>query len=197
VAPQLAKRLAEDLLALHSEVGASLERMPPKPSTEQLQRPRRTGTRNLGAVLLSLAGLSCDPFGTEHSFKDQGRICLYPSGSEAAQPFGWRKDPLQYEANAALDLVITMPGCLSSSCSHDERAACSVDVSGGIIRVESSASYRHQGSTCTADCGALAARCSTAPLPPGMYEIRHGQTTLAIIIPSTVTPPCAGEGLGS
>jgi hypothetical protein len=161
------------------------------------RRPPISWRRDLGVVVLSLLlGLSCDPFGTEHTFEDEGRVCLYPGGSTAANPFGLQRDPLPYQANQALDLVITMPDCLSSSCSHDERATCSAAVEGTTIRVQSAASYRQQGTTCTDDCGALAARCSTAPLPAGTYDIRHGDTTLTITIPSTVPPPCAGKGLG-
>jgi hypothetical protein len=163
---------------------------------ERSERATRSWIRDPGVAVLSLLWLSCDLVGTVHSFEDEGRICLYPGGSRAAQSFGAPGEPLRYEASGALDLVITMPDCLSGSCSHDERAACSAVVEGGTIRVQSSASYVEQGTTCTSDCGFLSARCSTAPLPPGTYEIRHGDTTLAITIPSTVKPPCAGKGLG-
>jgi hypothetical protein len=148
------------------------------------------------AVLSLVVALACDAFGTHHSFEDEGRICLYPGGSSAADPFGWRTSPLSYEGNRALDIVITMPDCLSGSCSFDEKAECTADVEGGVIRVKSSASYREQGTTCTTDCRALVAKCSTAALPLGTYTVQHGDTTLALTVPSTTAPPCGGKGIG-
>jgi hypothetical protein len=149
------------------------------------------------AVLSFLVALACDPFGSHYSFKDEGRICLYPGGSPAAEAFALQTNPLSYEGNRALDIVITMPRCLSGSCSFDRKAECTAAAEGGIIRVQSSASYREQGTACTDDCVALAAKCSTAALPPGAYQVQHGDTTLALTVPSTIKRPCGGNGLGA
>ena len=147
------------------------------------------------ALLLALTALACDRAGTTHSFKDEGRLCLFPAGSTAGTPFGPQTEPRSYPADGALRLEVLAPTCLSSSCSHDRKAECSVVVTGNTIEVKSVASFREEGDTCTADCGALVATCSTPPLPAGTYQVRHGATTLTLTVPSMASPPCGGKGL--
>ncbi|MES1165630.1 MAG: hypothetical protein ABUR63_07735 [Verrucomicrobiota bacterium] len=57
-------------------------------------------------------------------------------------------------------------------------------------------SHVDEGNTCTTDCRILVGTCSTGPLPAGVYEIRHGTTSLMLTVPSTVIAPCGGQGIG-
>ena len=140
-----------------------------------------------------LAFLSCST-GTDHSFKDQGKICLFPEGTAPGNAFA---PPMSVSFPPDRGLVITVqaPSCLSGSCDKDRQAACTATVNGQVIIVTSSASWHREGMTCTLDCGALVARCTTAPLPAGTYVIQHGGETLPVTIPSSGTPPCAGQTL--
>ncbi len=154
--------------------------------------PCAPASRDLHVAILSLLALSCDPLGTSHSFEDEGQICLYPAGTPGQSRL--QSEPFSYPANRGIDIVVTAPDCLSSSCSHDEQATCTATMEGDdVIRVRSRASYREAGSICSADCRSLSATCSTGPLPPGTYQVRHGDSTFALTVPSTVEPPCAGK----
>jgi hypothetical protein len=158
---------------------------------------RRVGLRPdvVVVVLSSLLALGCDLTSTHHRFEDEGLLCLYPAESGAATVVP-PNSPQVYAVDRAIEVTVTMPACLSSSCSHDAMASCTAEVEGTVIRVRSKASYRQQGVTCTDDCGLLAARCSTPPLPAGTYEVRHGVSALTITVPSNMTLPCVGKGLG-
>jgi len=85
------------------------------------------------------------------------------------------------------------PACLSSSCSKDRKAECSVTLVGSVLQVTSTASFRNEGDVCTDDCGALVATCVTPPLPAGTYALQHGASQIALTIPSTVPVPCTGK----
>lgn len=139
---------------------------------------------------------ACD-LGQQHSWTDQGRVCLFPSGEMPAVPYARPTDSRNFVADRPLDVTVVAPTCLSSSCSHDAQASCTATVNGNQIEITSRASYVEQGNLCSADCRALEARCSTGPLPAGTYEVRHGQERLTVTVPSTVATPCAGQGLGA
>ena len=159
-------------------------------------RPEQSGSpRDLGVVIASLIILGCDS-GTTHTFKDEGRLCVYPGGDRPISPLPNGTDPQNYGAEQGLDLNVVMPDCLSSSCGLDRQAECTAAVNGSLIDVTSKASYRQQGNTCTTDCGVLVAKCSVPPLPAGAYTIRHGLTELTLTVPSMVAPPCGGTGIG-
>ncbi len=146
----------------------------------------------LTLLLAVLPATSCGLFSEHHSFKDQGRMCVLP---EAARDAFVPPAPSSrsYAANQRLAIQVTMPDCLSSSCSHDAHADCTAEVKGTTIQVTSRGSYNEDKSgPCTLDCGSLVAHCLTGPLPAGTYEIRHGNATVSLTVPSTVDTPCAG-----
>jgi hypothetical protein len=155
---------------------------------KRLARPRWQGI-----AVLVLSGCSVFDGGEERTFKDQGKVCLFPEGTEAQNPFLRPSASATYPADRALVVSVMAPTCLSSSCSKDPRAQCTATLKGNVIEVTSTASVREEGRTCTADCGALEARCSTPPLPAGTYQVSHGAERLTLMVPSTTVPPCAGE----
>ena len=151
----------------------------------------------MGVVVLSLGLGACgvtEPGGTDHSFKDQGRICLFPEGAQPGQVFLPPTMSASYGADRGLVIMVQAPECLSGSCDKDRRAECSASVMGQVIVVTSTASFRTEGKTCTLDCGSLTATCTTPPLPAGTYLIQHGGKTLPLTVPSSTVPPCAGQG---
>src|SRR4030095_9300519 len=94
-----------------------------------------------------------------------------------------------------VNIAVALTGCLSGSCDVDRTASCSVQTTGGELRVTSEGSYRATGApTCTNDCGVLIARCVTPVLAAGSYTFRHGDLSLSVGIPSSVPPPCRGSG---
>lgn len=158
--------------------------------------PRRRTHDILATALFGLLMWGCGSPSETFTFKDQGKICALPGGQPPRNPFETPSSQI-YLNDAPLELQVVMPRCLSSSCSHDAKASCTATVTGNVIQVTSGGSVREQGDTCTADCGALVARCVTGPLPAGTYEVRHGATTLALTVPSTTTTPCGGMGVGA
>jgi hypothetical protein len=143
----------------------------------------------------ALAFLSCSgASGTDHTFKDQGKICLFPEGGGPGNTFA---PPMSvtFSADRGLSITVQTPTCLSGSCDKDRQAACTATVNGQVIIVTSNASWRTEGPTCTLDCGALVANCTTPPLPAGTYLIQHGAQSVPVTIPSSVAPPCAGQTL--
>jgi hypothetical protein len=165
--------------------------MTPKPA---IHRPRPAGRDLAVAISLCLA-VGCGRGATHHAFKDEGKVCVFPAGS-GDPPLFIGTEPQAYEANRIVRIQVAAPVCLSSSCSHDRMAECTAVVDGNVITVSSTASFREEGNTCTTDCGTLAASCSTTPLAPGTHEIRHGTTTLNLMVPSMTPVPCGGKGVG-
>jgi hypothetical protein len=143
------------------------------------------------APLLLAAG--CPIFEEHHSFKDQGRICLMP---ESLQNGSFTPtSPQTYVADQRLFIRVVLPTCSSSSCSNGRRAECSAKLQGTTLQVTSHGSFNEERwGLCTGDCVLLVARCLGPPLPAGTYQIKHGDSTLSLTVPSTVTAPCAGDG---
>lgn len=150
-------------------------------------------------VLVSLLAIACSsdptPAGNPRSFVDQGRVCLYPEGTDPGTASVPSTDLVTYVADGALLVTVQAPECLSSSCSKDRKAECTVTLRGSVLDVRSQLSFRNEGSTCTTDCGALVARCKSPPLPVGTYRIQHGTSALTLNIPSSRRPSCAGKAL--
>ncbi len=111
--------------------------------------------------------------------------CAFPPGSNAAAGA-----MLDFAADQAVDIRVTTTGCLSSSCDVDRKASCSTEVSGSEIVVTSNVSWRETSGACTDDCGTLSATCTTAPLPAGVYTIRHGDQTSMLRVGETQASPC-------
>jgi hypothetical protein len=133
------------------------------------------------------------PASVDHSFKDQGRVCAFPEGIDPGNAF-LPADSVSFQADRTATITVMAPTCLSSSCSKDATAACTATVSGNVIQVASTASFRQNvEGACTDDCGALVAHCTTPPLPAGTYFLRHGADQAVITVPSTGSAPCAGK----
>jgi hypothetical protein len=131
--------------------------------------------------------------GIDHAFKDEGKVCAFPSSVDPGNAFLPPTDPVMFSAGGPATITVMAPTCLSSSCSKDRKAECSVVLEGNVLQVSSHASYHDEGNACTADCGALVATCVTPPLPAGTYTLQHGGNRIALTIPSTVAVPCVGK----
>jgi hypothetical protein len=147
-------------------------------------------------LLFLLADLGChssvDP-GTDHSFKDQGRVCAFPDGTDPGSPFLPATDPVAFQADRSATITVMAPTCLSSSCSKERQAECTAVLAGNVIQVSSTASFRQEGQVCTDDCGALVARCTSPPLPAGTYFLQHGADRIVLMVPSSGPAPCTGK----
>lgn len=124
-----------------------------------------------------------------HDFDNTGRVCLC-----ATDDFFCEDEPQQFTVNQPVTVSFSVFGCLSSSCSRDLEASCTVTRNGEAFAVTTAASYTDltaQNRACTDDCHRLSAICETGPLPAGNYTFTYGGETLALTIPSEVSAPCA------
>jgi hypothetical protein len=145
-------------------------------------------------AFVSLAALACQSIaGIDHTFQDQGRVCAFPEGTDPGNAFQSPSTSAAFQPDRPATITVMAPTCLSSSCSKDRKAECSVVIEGNVIHVTSTASFREEGSTCTADCGALVARCTTPPLPAGTWFLQHGAERIVLTVPSSGPVPCAGK----
>jgi hypothetical protein len=148
--------------------------------------------RALLVLIVSSLGAACEPPATQHAFSDEGKVCVMPQGTNI-NAFLFSTTIVTLEANQPALVTVMMPTCLSSSCSHQPKAECTVTLSGDTLEVTSKGSYVEQGNVCTTDCGALVAKCTTPSLPAGNYQLRHGKEMLSFALPRQGTPPCAGQ----
>ena len=138
-------------------------------------------------LLLAACG-STTPGAEAVTVENSGRACLY------ANPLG--AGAQTFEPDAPLNVVYTSWGtCLSSNCTRDRSATCSIARMGTSIVVSSEARWvdasEEQGNACHADCVMMDADCSTEALPAGIYELGFGSTTLTLAVPSQhAEPPC-------
>lgn len=118
------------------------------------------------------------------TLEDQGRACV----STGADPY----TAGDLAAGRPVTIHVVMPTCLSSSCTSDRQASCTVSQEGSTLRVSSRGSYASRpAAVCTDDCVRLTAHCETAPLPAGQYTIVHGGATTTLSIPGGVAQaPC-------
>jgi hypothetical protein len=158
----------------------------------------RAGATRLrrGLFTLALGLAACEVGDTIERFRNEGVLCVYPDAAgRDSSPFVG-PEPRTYPADRPLFLSVDFSTCLSSSCTRDPRATCSVAVtSPGVLQVTSEGSYRNtggglSGGPCTADCGRLIARCETPVLSAGTYHVRHGSDDLAVTLPFTGPVPC-------
>jgi hypothetical protein len=133
--------------------------------------------------------------GIARTFNDQGRVCVFPEGVDPGNAFLTPSGLVAFQSDKMATITVMAPTCLSSSCSKDAKAQCSVMVNGNLLQVTSTASFRQEGNVCTDDCGALVGRCTTPPLPAGTYTLQHGADRITITVPSTVPVPCTGKAL--
>jgi hypothetical protein len=154
--------------------------------------------RSLLLFLPLVAAMACDSgtasktFRRDFTFQDQGELCVVPRGTEVENVF-LPPPAVAFEANGAATITVRAPTCLSSSCSKNAKAQCSVVIDGNVIHVTSTASYYNEGETCTDDCGALVSRCETPPLAAGIYFLDHGSDHVVLMVPSSGPAPCTKQ----
>ena len=125
-----------------------------------------------GALVLQLAvGIAACGGSDVHSFMNEGMVCLASS------------------SNGMLDAAVVFPPCLSSTCDTVLGTSCTMSVTGSEVVMESSGSYASpRRGDCSADCRPLLAYCtSPEPLPPGQYEVVHGEDRGAVTVPTLAT----------
>lgn len=126
------------------------------------------------------------------NFDDHGEVCLY--GTPAQPPHTGEQE---FKVGAPLYLDYRLEEvCLSSECTRNHQALCSVVVLGQVQRVTSLASWEtiegaYTDVACSDDCAFLHATCQTDALSPGEYTFTFGQESLSLVVPSQVPePPC-------
>jgi hypothetical protein len=129
-----------------------------------------------------------------HELTNQGTLCVYPASETMTVPGFMDNIVRAYVADQPVKVAVRFPVCLSTSCSRQPMAACTVDASNGTLQVTSKGSYVEldHSNGCTGDCGFLIARCTTASLAAGNYTFKHGTDTLAFTVPFTGPAPCVG-----
>jgi len=154
----------------------------------------RTSFATLALATLAMSCGGCSGQ-TLRQFSNEGMACLYPASNTTGIPSVPDDSGNSFAAGEAVNVAVQFRVCLSSSCSKDAMASCSVTRSGNTFRVVSSGSFvEHTGSgACTDDCGLLIARCSTEPLPAGSYRFEHGQTSRTLDVPYTMPSVCFGQ----
>jgi hypothetical protein len=169
-----------------------------------LRCPRRLAVLSaltLPLVFVAAGCISKDGGGAAQpvEFHDEGRLCVYPATETQGVPVLQRPDAggeaFTYAAGEIVNVAVQFPACLSSSCSIERAAICTVEAIGGTIRVTSTGSYREVDTSgaCTGDCGFLIARCATTALAAGSYSFQHGSDQVALAVPFTGDPPCVGR----
>lgn len=120
------------------------------------------------------------------SSEDDGTICI---DGEQLQGSG----AVQLAGDAPLTLSVSTAACLSSACTRQRRASCSVVLSGSELFVSSHFRWEERGAypnSCTDDCLTLRAQCETPPLPAGSYVVRHGDDAFTLQIPGRLPSSC-------
>lgn len=139
-------------------------------------RPKEPIGRRLGAwlhcfstLLLAdgCAGATADATPVRQEFKDEGAVCL------------------RSQSDGSVEVLVTFPICLSSSCSRALETSCEIELEDGKLVLRSDGAAESTGATeCTADCGFLTAKCSSEALEPGDYELVHGEDSADVTLPA-------------
>jgi hypothetical protein len=132
--------------------------------------------RRLGwSCLLALAACAGED---REKHVNEGDLCLLPhenAGPDAGTP--------RLLDDREIELWVSMPGCLSSSCDTDRELTCEVSVAGNEVAIESVLAWTSKTGSCDADCGFIRATCKIPPLPAGSYLLRHGDETRSVSVP--------------
>ena len=135
----------------------------------------------LGCVLALVAcGSDGGELGAFHE-QSSGIVCLHDA-IDAEEIRG------QFQVGAPIYLTFSPDVCLSSSCSPERMATCSVAVDGATFTIETASSWYDapKGAACTDDCTAPSGVCQTPPLPAGAYTfVAHGHVQ-AVSVPERV-----------
>ena len=141
------------------------------------------------APLLALALAACLGGGSTPEpivLENVGRVCLFGPGSIGKTFFADQPVRVGYSADQ----------CLSSSCTGEQHATCTIATTGATLEISTVASWidlSPRAMACTADCGSgPAATCQTDPLPAGDYTFVFGAAApFTLTIPSELdAPPC-------
>jgi hypothetical protein len=141
----------------------------------------------LGVLVLGAACNKLEP----SELEDSGLVCLY-----ASDPQGPAVQ--QFDSDQPVYVLYSSEGmCLSSSCTRDRMASCTVTGGGTALVVASHASWielePESGAGCTDDCLILNAVCSTEALVADDYVFTFGANSLALTIPSQHPNPLCFE----
>jgi hypothetical protein len=98
-------------------------------------------------------------------------------------------------ADVPLKVEVDFGTCTSSSCDRVLNAACRATRSGSVITIEAETVIESEVGSCTDDCGFVTASCELAPLPAGTYELRYGNDSLSLTVPSTRIGGCVGANI--
>jgi hypothetical protein len=143
-------------------------------------------------VLAITAG--CSAGEVQRQVENQGKLCAFPPGTAPMHPELIDPAPLEYPANQDIAVAVTFPLCMSSSCTSERMASCTVQQTGNTLRVTASGSFLEKTEgACTTDCGRLTAKCTIPALPAGTYTIDYAGRTTDLVLPSSVSPPCVGS----
>jgi hypothetical protein len=115
----------------------------------------------LGAVT------ACDGGEENTTFTNAGSVCFTSTSTGSVQ------------------VNVSFPGCLSSSCDKPKTALCRITLKDGVIKVSSYGEVEHEGGACTDDCGSFTTQCASEPIPPGTYAVTYGEQTSDITLPTT------------
>jgi hypothetical protein len=152
----------------------------------------RSATRALVLIASSLiaALASCDGGAEQKTLSDTGSACIARNamGIDGCSP---RDIP----ADVPLRVDVDFATCTSSSCDTVLNTACRASRSGSVITIEAEAVIEREGNECTDDCGFVSATCELEALPAGTYELRYGDESASLTVPSTTAAGCAGAGL--
>ena len=146
---------------------------------------RRTAIHIIITFSSALAGCGLFQEEIRHEHVDEGTFCI--QGRQTAE------GGHAYDENTPFQIRYRIDQCLSSSCSHDRFAGCTVERDGVAIVIRANASWTERGTSCTADCGYLEATCELDGLTQGQYTVSLGGRSLVLEIPSVVDAPLCLE----
>ncbi|RAL23962.1 hypothetical protein DL240_07380 [Lujinxingia litoralis] len=149
---------------------------------------RPLSTTLLALLSLPLMAAACgndDASPEDVRYENQGQVCLHLA-----------EDAQNTSAIEIPSISVTIPICLSSSCSLNPEASCTASVEGTTITLSSEASFLDYSVTdraCTEDCGQLQARCAIPALEAGEYTVIHGEETFTLEVnPAEEPTTCHG-----
>ena len=132
--------------------------------------------------------MACDGDAERRTLRDSGLACIEMSASPGVECHERRID-----ADVPLQVQVDFGTCTSSSCDRVLNAGCRAARSGSVITIEAETVIESEGSECTDDCGFVTATCDLEALPTGTYELRYGDDSTSLTVPSNTAAGCAGE----
>jgi hypothetical protein len=114
----------------------------------------------------------------ETTYSDHGAVCLRSTDS------------------GGLEISVTFPVCLSSSCERAGETSCSLTRRDTELEIRSRGVVENVGARmCTSDCGSLQAFCESEPLEPGGYVVVHGSDSATVSLPQASLLLFADDGM--